>query len=125
MLWGFIRLGASLSYSDLCDTIEYQVMCEAVHNPDTCGAIRVSIGGPGGMFMHMVPGVSRPGVRWCGQTESYTFDSAEVLLNELPFLLSQDAPDALRSALERCNRRIHATLQTMDLADDLEAMGVR
>ena len=120
VLWDFVALGATLDYSDLCETREYRAMCDAVHDPRTRGAIWVSTGAT----MHVMPGLRRDGVRWDAATGAYTFDDAEVMLRELPWMLAPDCPDARRVALVRCRDRVASTLCAMDLADELGGMRV-
>ena len=118
VLWDFVKLGATLEYSDLCDTSEYRTMCDAVHDPITGGVIRVSID----VALHIQPGLRRIGVQWDAMSSTYTFEDAGVMLRELPWMLTEDCPGAHRVALEMCRKRIASTLRAIDLADDLGDM---
>lgn len=120
VLWDFVMLGATLDYSDLCDTREYRAMCDAVHDPGTRGAIRVTAR----IASHIQPGLQRIGVQWDSVAGAYTFDDAEVLMRELPWMLAEDCPDFIRAALSMCRSRITSTVRALDLADELGGMCV-
>ena len=119
LLWPFVLRAAHMRYSDLCDTPEYDAMCDAVHCDATGGLLHLT------RCPHVAP-PANPwalplGVDWDEGFLRYSFADVNVMFNTLPGLLCSSCPDNLREALAQCCRRIASTLLVLEAAEDLGA----
>ena len=130
VLWAFVHLAAELPYSDLCETAEYDAMCDAVHSTDAdcCGRLALSLAygldeDSPPPSLHVAPpgpGTLLPrGVSWDARRFRYEFVDVNALFSALPELLAPSCPADAREALRRCRTRIASTLRVMEAAEEL------
>lgn len=111
VIWPFVRCAATLNYADLCDTLEFSVMSDAVGH-DGPLAIRV------GTFPFLDPpnqSFALPvNVTWDADARRFEFLDVDVLFHTINLLVRDE--DA-RSLINRCTSRISSTLDVFDVSN--------
>ncbi len=133
VLWPFVLRAADLTFSDLCETPEYDAMCDAVHCPIAGGRLTLAIvpafslddEGPREEAPRLNVAPPRDdrllprGVEWHAEALVYAFADVSAMFAALPQLLAPGCPPEQRAALQRCRDRIASTLLVLEAAEGL------